>query len=381
MRTDLKLMRNKRASKIAHKRLSKASVFMKEQKKEAFFIEISQVIWGFVADKCNIQVSQLSMDSIRAELEKVDTDPQIISDFVTLLNDCEFARFAPGDPKDLMQQFYDRAFNAIITLEKTMKTYQKQSSEDSNKKVLLTLIFMSILFVNYAQVEPSFKKANDAYIAKKYEEATTQYQAIYEQGKTSAALCYNLGNCFFKQNEFAKSILWYERAKRLAPSDEDIDFNLNVARLKIIDKSDRVPVLFIVEWWNGFLHLFSASAWAWISIFVFLAFLSVLAVFLFSNSYLFRKTSFYGFIILFVLFAMSVIAAFNQRNSILNTSEIIVMQPTCNVKSSPDENSTLLFVVHEGLKAKIVDEIGEWIEIKLDNGTKGWVKKADAEVI
>jgi hypothetical protein len=121
MRKDLVLMRNKRASKLAHKRLSKAQGFMKSMKKDEFFIEISQVIWGFVADKCNIPLSQLSMETIRIELEKINTDSATINDFELLLNDCEFARFTPGDPIDLMHQFYDRAFNAIITLEKSMK--------------------------------------------------------------------------------------------------------------------------------------------------------------------------------------------------------------------------------------------------------------------
>lgn len=121
MRKDLSLMRNKRASKLARKRLMKAQKYMKVLKKEEFYIEISQVIWGFVADKCNISTSQLSMETIRMELDKIKVDEQVTSDFVSLLNDCEFARFAPGDPADVMQQFYDRAFNAIITLEKAIK--------------------------------------------------------------------------------------------------------------------------------------------------------------------------------------------------------------------------------------------------------------------
>lgn len=232
-----------------------------------------------------------------------------------------------------------------------------------------------------AQSETTFKKANDAYIAKKYQEAETLYLSIFEQGKTSATLCFNLGNCFFKQNDFSKAILWYERAKRLTPSDEDIDFNLNVARLKIVDKSEHIPVLFIVTWWKNFLHLFTAKTWAYVTLILFVLFLLMVAIFLFSQSINARKSSFFAFIGLFFLFTISSIAAWNQRGHILDKDEIIVMQPSCNVKSSPDDNSTLLFVVHDGLKATITDEIGEWIEIKLDNGTKGWIRSADVEVI
>lgn len=258
----------------------------------------------------------------------------------------------------------------------------------NNKKIyrlvvsMFVLLFMSGLMSDaVAQSGNAMDKANQAYKIKNYEEASQLYLSVYNQGETSPALCYNLGNCFFKLNDFSKSILWFERAQRLAPNDEDIDFNLNVARLKIVDKSEKLPSIFLVNWWNGFLHLFSATAWGVISLVLFVVFLMVLAVFLFSNSILFRKTSFYGAILFFTLFVVSSIAALSQRNSILNTHELIVMQPSCNVKSSPDENSTLLFVVHEGIKVFQTDEVGEWIEIKLDNGTKGWIKKADAEVI
>ena len=246
---------------------------------------------------------------------------------------------------------------------------------------VVLVFFLSGLSGVFAQSGSVMDKANQAYKVKKYEEASQLYLSVYNQGETSPSLCYNLGNCFFKLNDFSKSILWYERAQRLAPNDEDIDFNLNVARMKIVDKSDKMPAVFFVNWWNGFLRLFSATTWGIFSLLLFVGFLATLSVFLFSNSILLRKSSFYGTIAFLVLFSVSSLAALMQRNSILNTKELIVMQPSCNVKSSPDENSTLLFVVHEGIKVSQTDEVGEWIEIKLDNGTKGWIKKADAEVI
>ncbi len=121
MRKDVGLMRNKKASKLARKRLSKAQKFMVAKMVGEFYVEISQVIWGYVADKCNIPNAQLSMEIIQNELKKIEVNDDVIADFINLINDCEFARFAPGDPVDLMQQFYNRAFNAIMTLEKQMK--------------------------------------------------------------------------------------------------------------------------------------------------------------------------------------------------------------------------------------------------------------------
>lgn len=249
-----------------------------------------------------------------------------------------------------------------------------------NLRWILFVVICCFTTTVFAQQEV-FKKANDAYKLKNYSEATSLYLSIYEQDKTSMELCYNLGNSFYKQNDFAKAILWYERAKRLDPANEDVDFNLNVARLKIIDKIEKKPTIFLVDWWWGFVFLFSATSWTVISIFFFLLFLSLVALLLFANSVSLRKWSLLLALSSFVLFAVFTIAAWSHRMIIMDDSTLIVMESVCNVKSSPDENSTLLFVIHEGLKITQTDEVGAWVEIKLDNGTKGWIKKTDAEVI
>lgn len=256
------------------------------------------------------------------------------------------------------------------------------------KKQLLIPLFLVALFMLFSplnkvfsQSESTFSKGNELYKNKKYEQAIQTYLSIYEKGETSAALCLNIGNCYYKLNEFGKSILWYERAKRLAPNDEDIDFNLEVTRLKIADKATRLPSIFLVNWGNNFLHIFSATAWGIVSLIVFLLFLISLSFFLFSKTVFNRAISFYLSAFVFFLFGVSLIAAYIQRNSELSTHKLIVMQPSCNVKSSPDENSTLLFVIHEGTSVTKTDQVGEWIEVEIENNTKGWIKKIDAEVI
>jgi len=247
-------------------------------------------------------------------------------------------------------------------------------------KWVFVVLICFISSSGFAQKEV-FEKANNAYKLKNYSEAVSLYLSIYEQDKTSVELCYNLGNSYFKQNEFAKAILWYERAKRLDATNEDVDFNLNVARLKIVDKIEKKPTIFLVDWWWNFVFMFSATNWTIISIIFFAIFLSLVALLLFSNSISMRKWSFSFALSAFVLFVVFSISAWSHWSIINNESELIVLEPSCNVKSSPDENSTLLFVIHEGIKVVQTDEVGAWIEIKLDNDTKGWIKKTHAEVI
>ncbi len=247
-------------------------------------------------------------------------------------------------------------------------------------KCVFTLMLSGFAIFGFTQNDV-FEKANAAYKIKNYSEATSLYLSIYEKDVTSVELCYNLGNCFFKQNDFAKAILWYERAKRLDPLNSDVDFNLNVTRSKIVDKIEKKPTLFLVDWWWNFVFLFGATQWTIISILFFCGFLSLVALVLFSNSIVLRKWSLSISLFVFGLFLVFTVAAWSHWSILKDESALIVMEPSCNVKSSPDENSTLLFVIHEGLKVYQTDEIGEWIEIKLDNDTKGWIKKSEAEVI
>jgi uncharacterized protein YgiM (DUF1202 family) len=154
-----------------------------------------------------------------------------------------------------------------------------------------------------------------------------------------------------------------------------------VAQLKIVDKIEKKPTIFLVDWWWSFVFFFSGTSWTIISVVFFLLTLSLVALLLFANSISIRKWSMSLALTSFVLFLVFTIAAWSHRVIIMDDSTLIVMEPTCNVKSSPDENSTLLFVIHEGVKVIQTDEVGAWIEVKLDNGTKGWIKKTDAEVI
>ncbi len=121
MRRNKALMRNRKASKLARKRLSKADNYLKNNNKEAFYIEISHVLWDYVADKCNIPLSTLSSETIRGKLEKHEMSEELINELILVIDDCEFARFAPGDPTSMMQLIYEQAYKTIIAIEKEFK--------------------------------------------------------------------------------------------------------------------------------------------------------------------------------------------------------------------------------------------------------------------
>ena len=246
------------------------------------------------------------------------------------------------------------------------------------KRLFLASVFVFIaLAIQANAVDSLFVKANEAYNKEYFEDAVAQYQKIIEQGYESADLYYNLGNAYFKLKDYPSAILYFEKAKKLNPSDEDIAFNLQVANLKIVDKIEPVPELFFKVWWRNFYNLFPADSWAIIGVSSFILFFILLAFYLLSKIIRIRKLAFFAgvFMLFITIFTLSL--AHQKHQLIINQNQAIVFVPTLTVKSSPNPNSVDLFVIHEGAKVDIRDEVSGWVEIKIANGSVGWLP-ADA---
>ncbi|OYT14269.1 MAG: hypothetical protein B6I19_00830 [Bacteroidetes bacterium 4572_114] len=236
-------------------------------------------------------------------------------------------------------------------------------------------IFLSILLLILLE------EANKVYNEGSYGQAIELYEKVLENGYTSAEVYYNLGNAFFKQNNFAAAILNYEKAKKIEPNDEDINFNLKIANNRIVDKIETVPELFYLQWWNSLIYALTVDQWGWTGLISFFLLLVMALIFLLSRIVWLKKLSFW-FGLLFLLISISTYALANQKfNSFRKDHEAIVFTPTVTVKSSPSESSIDLFVIHEGTKVELTDNLGDWYEIKIANGSVGWIKNDDIEKI
>lgn len=253
---------------------------------------------------------------------------------------------------------------------------------------LLLPIFILIIFVfqwiNLSAQDTNttkFINANKAYVGGNYYEAIEIYNCIISSGFESSALYYNLGNAYFKVNNIPSSILFYEKALKLDPSNENAEFNLRVAQTKIIDKIDELPVPFYKRFFNFFTNLFPLSVVAIICILSFVVTLLCVVLFLISKSNFQRKLSFWVCVCFICITVFSNFIAYEQFDKLKTSDEAIIFESVVNVKSSPDEGSTDIFVIHEGTKVKILDYVGEWSEIKIANGSQGWIKASDMKGI
>ena len=235
--------------------------------------------------------------------------------------------------------------------------------------------------VTVQNTDSLFTLANKFYTEGKYSEAITNYEAIIALGKMSAELYYNLGNAYFKLNDIAHAILYFERAYLLNPSDDDIAFNLDLARAYTTDKIEAIPDFFVVKWFMSISNIFSSNAWAFLAISFFVLTLLLLVIYQFSGKYLIKKNAFISSWIALLLFIVSLSFSISQKNRIINSNHAIITTSAISVKSSPSDNSNDLFILHAGTKIETLRNVGEWCEIRIADGNKGWVPKSAFERI
>lgn len=248
------------------------------------------------------------------------------------------------------------------------------------KKIVIYLLF-ALAGVTMAQAQESLTQANEAYAQEDYIKAIELYEQTAREHGVSADLYYNLGNAYYKHNEFAKAILNYERALLLNPGDEDARFNLDMANTHIVDKIDPVGRFFLSVWIDSLRSFLSSNTWAVIGIVTFLLFIVGCYLYLFSRSVRIKKIGFFGGIVILLISVMSNWFAWGLSEKMENRDAAIVFAATVSVKSSPAESGTDLFVLHEGTKVLIMSKVGEWFEVKISDGNRGWLPASSIEII
>jgi tetratricopeptide (TPR) repeat protein len=238
---------------------------------------------------------------------------------------------------------------------------------------LILFVCYSTLFSQEFDTRSLLKKANNEYKNQNYEEALNYYSKILHQGLVSSELYYNIGNTYYRLGKIGYAILNYEKALKLAPGDDDIKYNLRVANAHTIDKIEVLPKLFLLEWWDSLLMLFSVNTWALIFILFFVTFLTTIGFYYYYRNSEFQKPLFFfGVFNLFLLFIVLTLFLIRLNDETTNEYGILVEQ-TANVKVAPDFDANDAFIIHEGIKFKIEDKVENWTKIKIKDGKVGWV--------
>ena len=249
------------------------------------------------------------------------------------------------------------------------------------KPALLITVLMLTMASLASENQLVIAKANKAYSDGLFTNAVDLYKKVIASGYESWDLYYNLGNSYYKLNDYASAILYFEKAKKLNPGNEDVDFNLKVANNKIADKIEPLPELFYKRWIRNLVELLPVDKWAWVVILSFILSLISASFFIISRRIFIRKSGFWLGIIFFLLSLSSFLFAVQNYRTLKNNSFAFIFAPTVTIKSSPDDKSIDLFVLHEGTKVQVLDNIGTWYEIKISNGSVGWLPASAVEKI
>ena len=368
-----------RANKVATKRLKKAARLMKENKPSEFYDEVLRALWGYVGDKLNIPVEQLSHDNIAERLTARTVEQTVIDQFIGAIDECEFERYAPGDPKGNMNKVFEKAMNAIEKIENGMKKGRRPSQARFVMLMVISLTSCLLPLTSTAAVTKA--EADSAYAQGRYQQAVKAYEELLKQG-VSADLYYNLGNAYYRMDEMPRSVLNYERALLLSPGDRDIRFNLQMARSKTIDKITPESEMFFVTWYHSLVNLTSVDGWATIALCALALAIVLVLVYLFTEPVWLRKLGFFGAFALLLVFVVSNFFAFAQKRSFTSRSGAIIMAPAATVKSTPAKQGTDLFILHEGTKVDITDgSMNQWKRIRIADGKEGWVETSQIELI
>ena len=245
-------------------------------------------------------------------------------------------------------------------------------------KVLLHIIFIAFYsytgFAMQAQTQDSlFNAANKLYQQERYMEALEQYQAIEKLDLESASLYFNMANIYYKTNQVAPSIYYYEKALKMRPGDRDIQFNLEFANRMILDNIEPLPKSIWQKFLDGIIMQFTYESWSRIA--VGLAFIFAILFLLYHFSYSTSKKRIYFITsILSVIFVTtSLFFAYRNKHYVDNNIEAIIFTSEADVKSAPTNSSDVYFELHEGTKVIILETLDNWRKIKIADGKMGWI--------
>ena len=253
-----------------------------------------------------------------------------------------------------------------------------------NKFISICLVFISLLpTVVFADqnAKIAFAKGNSLYAKGNYKDALAVYKRINEDGYQSATLFFNMGNAYYKLGDLAYALLFYEKAHKLAPGDDDINFNIKFANSKISDKIEETPEFFLSNWMKKIILGWPIDLLSIVNVLLIFIASVLMVIYLFANTILIKKTTFFVGLSFYILGFIFIFISNRQTEYLESHRQGIIFSGAVSVKNAPIESSGTLLILHDGTKVNIIGNLNGWMKIMLANGNQGWVKINDVKEI
>lgn len=240
-------------------------------------------------------------------------------------------------------------------------------------------LILTGLTLAFGSTDSLFDQANKLYDAEQFDSAATLYSETLRRHGESSVLLYNLGNCAYRMNRLGESILYTERAARLAPRDRDIRANLDYLRTQITDELPATESNPIVSGVRSLHELFTLKEQLIIFLLLSILIPITVALALFKSGAV-RIWSIYGTGTVGVLLLLIGLSAGLKIHHLETVSEAIILADQVEARSEPS-GGELIFTVHEGTKVRIISSEGPWVQIALPNGASGYVRDSEIGAI
>lgn len=240
-------------------------------------------------------------------------------------------------------------------------------------KKLQFILILFIGFWGFSQNQSLFELGNKAYNEGAYQDAVKHYQQILNNGEHSAELYYNLGNTYYKLNEIAPSIYYYEKALLLNPSDSDIKNNLVYAKNMTLDAIAILPETGLTKIYKSATSYFSFEEWAYVSVVFMFLFVLCYLLYYFLRYATHKRIAFVAGLLCLIIALITIGIAYSKYKIFSSDQPAIVFDKEVILKSEPNTTSAETFRLHEGTKVFILDQLGEWKKIKIADGKTGWL--------
>jgi tetratricopeptide (TPR) repeat protein len=254
-------------------------------------------------------------------------------------------------------------------------------------KYLLNILLFFLTATSIFATEPKtlLDSANNAYSKGNFEKAALYYEKILSEGYEAPEVYFNLGNAYYKLDRIGMSVLNYERAKKLSPNDEQINFNLRLANQRTLDKIESGPQLFLNDWWDNVKSMQSERTWGLRSIVCFCLFLFFLGIFITSGKLFTKQLGFWLGLVFLFFSIISFFTAKSRYNDLMNKNSAVIISSSAEIKNAPSNTGIKLFILHEGSVVASPQTVttpeGDWVMVQLSPEKAGWVKRSSLEFI
>lgn len=241
--------------------------------------------------------------------------------------------------------------------------------------IVIILVFSSSLFAQSA--DSLFVEANKLYQQEKYEEALSLFELISTSKLESDDLYYNMANAYYKTNQVAPAVYYYEKALLLNPNHTDAAHNLSFAQRMGIDNIEALPKTLGQKFSKSVIQKYSYNTWAYIAVVCSFLFALLFLLYHFSYSSVNKRFYFISSLISAFLIIIAVLFSYTNYEYVKSHKTAIVFAEQASVKSAPTASGEISFELHEGTKVQLLESLDGYKKIKIADGKIGWIADDD----